>query len=137
MAGIAQRLKEAMEAKGLKQVDVIRLAEPIGREYNVRIGKSHMSQYLSGKSEPRKDILGVLAKTLEVDESWLAGEETEDTAPENMPAARGSSSTSHRHRPSDRRNQSSAVLSICCNIPGRSQRSCTPPLHPEPRSRPR
>ena len=38
MAGIAQRLKEAMEAKGLKQVDVIRLAEPIGREYNVRIG---------------------------------------------------------------------------------------------------
>ena len=76
MAGIAQRLKEAMEAKGLKQVDVIRLAEPIGREYNVRIGKSHMSQYLSGKSEPRKDILGVLAKTLEVDESWLAGEVT-------------------------------------------------------------
>lgn len=50
MAGIAQRLKEAMEAKGLKQVDVIRLAEPIGREYNVRIGKSHMSQYLSGKA---------------------------------------------------------------------------------------
>lgn len=82
MAGIAQRLKEAMEAKGLKQVDVIRLAEPIGREYNVRIGKSHMSQYLSGKSEPRKDILGVLAKTLEVDESWLAGEETEAAAPE-------------------------------------------------------
>lgn len=25
MSGIAQRLKEAMEAKGLKQVDVIRL----------------------------------------------------------------------------------------------------------------
>lgn len=83
MAGIAQRLKEAMEAKGLKQVDVIRLAEPIGRECNVRIGKSHMSQYLSGKSEPRKDILGVLAKTLEVDESWLAGEEMKETASGN------------------------------------------------------
>ena len=73
MANIAERLKEAMEAKGLKQVDVIRLAEPIGREHGVRIGKSHISQYLSGKSEPRKDILKVLARTLEVDESWLAG----------------------------------------------------------------
>lgn len=75
MANIAERLKEAMEAKGLKQVDVIRLAEPIGREYGVRIGKSHISQYLSGKSEPRKDILKVLAGTLEVDENWLAGKD--------------------------------------------------------------
>jgi len=73
MSHIAQRLKDAMEAKGYKQVDVIRLAEPIGREYGVRIGKSHMSQYLSGKTEPRKDILSVLAKTLEVDEEWLGG----------------------------------------------------------------
>ncbi len=77
MSEIAKRLREAMEAKGLKQVDVIRLAEPIGRECDVHIGKSHMSQYLSGKSEPRKDILGVLAKTLEVDEKWLAGIEPE------------------------------------------------------------
>lgn len=99
MAGIAQRLKEAMGAKGLKQVDVIRLAEPIGREYNVRIGKSHMSQYLSGKSEPRKDILVVLAKTLEVDESWLAGEETEDTVPENRS---GSSCTASSERKKER-----------------------------------
>lgn len=75
MANIAERLKEAMEAKGLKQVDVIRLAEPIGREHGVRIGKSHISQYLSGKSEPRKDILKVLARTLEVEESWLAGKD--------------------------------------------------------------
>lgn len=36
-----------------------------------------MSQYLSGKSEPRKDILSVLAKTLGVDEKWLAGTEPE------------------------------------------------------------
>lgn len=101
MAGIAQRLKEAMEAKGLKQVDVIRLAEPIGREYNVRIGKSHMSQYLSGKSEPRKDILGVLAKTLEVDESWLAGEETEATVPENRSGSSYTASSEHKKERTD------------------------------------
>ena len=73
MSHIAQHLKDAMEATGYKQVDVIRLAEPIGRDYGVRIGKSHMSQYLSGKTEPRKDILSVLAKTLDVDEEWLGG----------------------------------------------------------------
>ena len=85
MSVIAQRLREAMEAKGLKQVDVIRLAQPIGRECDVHIGKSHMSQYLSGKSEPRKDILSVLAKTLEVDEKWLAGidDENEPVKPDD------------------------------------------------------
>ena len=101
MAGIAQRLKEAMEAKGLKQVDVIRLAEPIGRECNVRIGKSHMSQYLSGKSEPRKDILGVLAKTLEVDESWLAGEEMKETASGNKSGSSCTASSEYKKERTD------------------------------------
>ena len=31
MAAFAERLKEAMELKGLKQADVIRLAQPIWR----------------------------------------------------------------------------------------------------------
>ena len=30
MAAFAERLKEAMELKGLKQADVIRLAQPFG-----------------------------------------------------------------------------------------------------------
>ena len=80
---------------------MIRLAEPIGREYNVRIGKSHMSQYISGKSEPRKDILGVLAKTLEVDESWLAGEETEAAAPENRSGSSYTASSEHKKERTD------------------------------------
>lgn len=74
MSAFSERLKEAMDAKGYKQVDVIRLAEPIGAEYGIKIGKSHMSQYLSGKTEPRRDILKVLALTLEVAPMWLAGE---------------------------------------------------------------
>ena len=57
MAAFAERLKEAMELKGLKQADVIRLAQPFGEPVGIRIGKSHMSQYVSGKTEPRRDIL--------------------------------------------------------------------------------
>ena len=45
----ADRLKAAMEQRGLKQVDLIREAEKAG----VKLGKSHMSQYVSGKTIPR------------------------------------------------------------------------------------
>lgn len=75
MAAISDRLKEAMKVKGLKQVDIIRLSEPVGEKYGIKLGKSHISQYLSGKSEPRVDILKVLAETLNVNQLWLQGEE--------------------------------------------------------------
>lgn len=75
MAAISDRLKEAMKVKGLKQVDIIRLSEPVGEKYGIKLGKSHISQYLSGKSEPRVDILKVLAETLNINQLWLQGEE--------------------------------------------------------------
>ena len=65
----AQRLNAAMHEKGLKQVDIIRAAE----ERGVRFGKSHISQYVSGKTVPRDNILQVLADILEVDKEWLGG----------------------------------------------------------------
>ena len=80
MAAFAERLKEAMELKGLKQADVIRLAQPFGEPVGIRIGKSHMSQYVSGKTEPRRDILKVLAQALEVDYLWLEGDDVAMTA---------------------------------------------------------
>lgn len=75
MATISDRLKEAMKIKGLKQIDIIRLSEPVGEKYGIKLGKSHISQYISGKSEPRIDILKVLAETLNVNQLWLQGEE--------------------------------------------------------------
>lgn len=75
MSAISDRLKEAMSIKGLKQIDIIRLSEPVGEKYGIKIGKSHISQYLSGKSEPRIDILKVLAETLNVNQLWLQGED--------------------------------------------------------------
>ena len=55
MAAFAERLKEAMELKGLKQADVIRLAQPFGEPVGIRIGKSHMSQYVSGNCREAQD----------------------------------------------------------------------------------
>ncbi len=67
----ADRLKAAMEQRGLKQVDLIREAEKAG----VKLGKSHMSQYVSGKTIPRSGVLHFLAKTLQVSPAWLEGRE--------------------------------------------------------------
>ena len=53
----ADRLKSAMEQKHMKQVDLIHAAETAG----VKVGKSHISQYVSGKTIPRNDILHFLA----------------------------------------------------------------------------
>lgn len=66
----AERLTRAMEDKGMKQVDIIRAAEERGE----KLGKSHISQYVSGKTMPRDNILQLLADILDVDKEWLRGD---------------------------------------------------------------
>ena len=65
----AARLRDAMELKGLKQVDLLRIAAADG----FKLGKSQVSQYVSGKTQPRAETLAFIARALDVDESWLAG----------------------------------------------------------------
>ena len=64
-----ERLSQAMGERGLKQVDLLRMAAERGE----KLGKSQLSQYVSGKTLPRRDSLGVLADLLSVDAGWLAG----------------------------------------------------------------
>lgn len=72
----SQRFSSLLKDKGIKQIDLIRLAEQNG----IKLGKSRISQYVSGKSAPRKDMLVFLADVLEVDADWLSGEkETDNT----------------------------------------------------------
>lgn len=63
----ATRLKQAMVNKSLKQVDLIRIAADKG----IKLGKSQLSQYVSGKTSPRQETLDFLARELEVSSSWL------------------------------------------------------------------
>lgn len=58
------RLKEAMEIRGLKAVDLV---ERTG------FGKSKIDQYMNGVYEPKPDALFTIAKVLDVDEGWLMG----------------------------------------------------------------
>ncbi len=71
----SDRLKAAMDSQGKKQIDLIRLASQQG----VKLGKSHISQYVSGKTVPRADILRFLAEALQVEEGWLRGNAAPDS----------------------------------------------------------
>ena len=66
MATIANRIKEAMTIRGMKQVDLA---------YLTGIGKSSISTYLSGEYEPKQRNIYKIAKALDVSEAWLMGED--------------------------------------------------------------
>lgn len=79
----ADRLRAAMEKQNMKQVDLVRAAASAG----VKLGKSHVSQYVSGKTVPRTDILNFLAQTLHTDSEWLLGHD-QDSAFSEFSTAR-------------------------------------------------
>ena len=64
MNTIANRLKQALEMRNMKQADLVNMTG---------IGKSSISTYLSGDYEPKQKNLYRLAKALDVNESWLMG----------------------------------------------------------------
>ncbi len=92
----SERLTASMREQNLKQVDFLREADRAG----VKLGKSQMSQYVSGKAVPRKNIALFLAGVLNVDAQWLlhgrpaadssAAETTADNKPVTTTTAPGS-----------------------------------------------
>ena len=85
MKTTAERLKMAMELRGMKQVDLV---ERTG------INKGALSSYLSGRYEPKQNNLHALATALSVNEAWLMGYEV-DCAPSPAAVASAPSSLSH------------------------------------------
>ena len=69
----AIRLKEIMNDRNLRQVDILNLTIPYCKKYGVKMNKSDLSQYCSGKTEPNQDKLYVLGLALGVSEAWLMG----------------------------------------------------------------
>ncbi|WP_226911085.1 S24 family peptidase [Schleiferilactobacillus harbinensis] len=67
------RLKQIMSERNLRQVDILRLSEPWQKKFGISMSKSHLSQYVNGKSQPDQNKLLLLANTLNVSEGWLMG----------------------------------------------------------------
>ena len=69
----ATRLKQIMSDKNLRQVDILAKTMPYCKKYGVKMNKSDLSQYCSGKTEPNQNKLFVLSLALNVSEAWLMG----------------------------------------------------------------
>lgn len=69
----ADRLKQIMSERGLKQVNILEACKPYCERYGVQLKKNDLSQYVSGKVEPKQDKLSILGMALNVNEVWLMG----------------------------------------------------------------
>ena len=64
MSTTAERLKEALRIRNMKQAELITLTG---------INKGALSSYLAGRYEPKQKNLHALARALNVTEAWLMG----------------------------------------------------------------
>ena len=69
----SDRLKQIMNERGLKQVDILEACKPYCEKYGVKLAKNDLSQYISGKVQPGQDKLTILGHALKVNEVWLMG----------------------------------------------------------------
>lgn len=69
----SMRLKEYMSKNNLKQVDILNKAQPYCKQYNVKLTKQDLSQYVAGKTKPAQNKLYILGLALNVNEAWLMG----------------------------------------------------------------
>lgn len=64
VASTAERLREAIQDAGKKQIDLVR---------ETGVDKGSLSHYLKGRYEPKSDAVTKLARALHVSEMWLWG----------------------------------------------------------------
>ena len=64
MATFAERLKIALQKKGMKQTILA---------YRIGVDRSYISNYLSGKYKPSADTHNKIAEVLGVSSAWLSG----------------------------------------------------------------
>ena len=102
----AERLEKVMGEKGLKQVDLLRLAAEKGR----KLGKSQLSQYLSGKTVPRASAIQTLADVLDVPQERLSG--TEAQSPHEGPPTNVSPSPKQAPSPAPTHQQEAHPMSV-------------------------
>lgn len=64
VAELKDRLKEVLDKKGLRAVDLMEMTG---------VPKSAISFYMAGKSKPKADRIYTIARALDISEAWLLG----------------------------------------------------------------
>lgn len=75
VSSFADRLKEAMNIRGMKASEIVSISEKLFNEGKIIkvLTKPLMSHYLKGTYEAKQDNLHTLSIILNVDEAWLMG----------------------------------------------------------------
>lgn len=73
VSNTSARLKTVMQERKLRQVDILNAAKPYCAQYGIKLEKNDLSQYVSGKVEPKQEKLTILGLALDVNEAWLMG----------------------------------------------------------------
>ena len=70
----SQRLKFLLNSRGITQTELLEKCNRVCRGLGAKeLGKSAISQYVSGKVEPRSDKIYIMAEALGVNQTWLLG----------------------------------------------------------------
>lgn len=83
----SERLKEVMRIRDMKQADLARVTG---------LAKGGISNYITGRYEPKSDVISKLAKALNCSEMWLWGydvpmerQEKKTVSPEDLKLSEG------------------------------------------------
>lgn len=69
----AERLKQIMGIYGYRQIDMLKAIQPYCEKWGVKIGSNGLSQYITGKVEPRQRVLSIFSEAFNVSPVWLMG----------------------------------------------------------------
>lgn len=73
ISNTSERLKKIMKENDYRQIDIVNKCIPYCKEYDVKLGRNDLSQYVNGKVEPGQEKLSILGMALNVNEAWLMG----------------------------------------------------------------
>lgn len=73
-ATFAERLNEVMGMRNITQSIILEMAKPLCERDHIKLSKSKLSNYVSGRARPKDNgIVDLLAEVLDVSTPWLDG----------------------------------------------------------------
>lgn len=70
---VSNRLQFLLHERNIRQADVLEMLAPYCKQYDVKIPRNALSQYITGKVVPKQDKIAILSMALNVSEAWLMG----------------------------------------------------------------
>lgn len=87
VSNTADRLKQIMTERNLKQVDLLNAVLPLCRAHGVKMNRSDISQYVRGLVQPSQEKLSIFSMAFGVSEPWLMGYDNDESENDNLDQA--------------------------------------------------